>query len=119
LALSLLFLFPSESKLDFSVFWNNKIIRHTFYYVWILAIVGIIGKTSLSSKRSFFTIGSVRSFPVKEYTVNTGAPFTVRIPLDSKEDRTGNSPLPSAPYPVDNIEMRKAGDLGKGFRPVK
>jgi hypothetical protein len=117
LALSLLFLFPSESRLDFSIFLNNKIIHHTFYYVWILAIVGIIGRTALSAGRSFFTIGSAGSFPVKEYTVNTGAPFTIWVPQEG--DRTGNSPLPSAPYPVDNIEMRKHGDLGKGFRPVK
>jgi hypothetical protein len=114
LALSLLFLFPSESRFDFSALWNHKIIRWTFRYVWILAIIGIMGRTALSSKRSFFSLGSAQSFPVKEYTVEADIPWTIWIPL-GQDDRTGNSPLPSAPGPV-NLEMRQHGDLGQGFR---
>jgi hypothetical protein len=115
LALSLLFLFSSESYFHFSVLWKNKIIRWTFRYVWILAIIGSVGITVVSSKRSFFTIGSAQSLPVKEYSVEADAPFTIWIPLDTSDDRTGNSPLPSAPGPV-YLEMRKYGDLGQGFR---
>jgi hypothetical protein len=115
LALSLLFLFPSEAGFHFSVLWNNKIIRWTFRYVWIMAIIGSMGMTILSSKHSFFTIGSAQSFPVKEYTVESDTPFTIWIPVETGEDRTGNSPIPSATGPV-NLEMRKYGDLGQGFR---
>jgi hypothetical protein len=119
LGLSLLFLFPSEPSFDYSILWAKKIIRWTFRYVWILVIVGIIGMTVMSSSRSLFTIGSAQSYPVKEYTVKAAIPFTVWIPLEGREDRTGNSPLPSAPGPTDNLEMRVYGDLSKGFRSVK
>jgi hypothetical protein len=119
LGLSLLFLFPSESALNFSIFRNNKILRWTVCYAGILAITGLIGITALSPKRSLFTIGSAQSLPVKEYTVKSNAPFTIWIPLEADELCTGNSPLPSTPGPVDNLEMREYGDLGKGFRPVK
>jgi hypothetical protein len=115
LALSLLFLFPSESVFQFSAFWDAKILRWTFRYVWALVILGIVGLTPI--KRSFFTVGAAQSYPVKEYTVRSSDPFAVWIPLE-EDDRTGNSPLPSAPGPVDNIEMREYGNLGKGFRPV-
>jgi hypothetical protein len=115
LALSLLFLVPSESGFDFSALWDNKIIRWTFRYVWVLAIVGSMGMTVVSSKRSFFTIGTAQSLPVKEYTVEADTPFSIWIPLETSEDRTGNSPLPSAPGPV-YLEMRQPGDLGQGFR---
>ncbi|MDR1232592.1 MAG: hypothetical protein LBK61_14470 [Spirochaetaceae bacterium] len=115
LALSLLCLFAAESAFPFSDLWNNKIVRWTFRYVWVLAIIGSMGMTVVSSKRSFFTVGTAQSFPVKEYTVEADTPWTIWIPLDPSEDRTGNSPLPSAPGPV-NIEMRKPGDLAQGFR---
>jgi uncharacterized membrane protein len=116
-ALSLLILFPSESNLNFSLLWKNKMTRWTLRYVWVLGIAAAIGGTAVSSKRSFFTIEPALTFPIKEYIVNTDAPFAVWIPLEEGESRTGNSPLPSAPGPV-NIEMRKYGDLGRGFRPV-
>jgi hypothetical protein len=114
LGLSLLFLFPSESSFSFSAFWDAKISRWTFRYAWVLAILGTIGMTVVSTKRSLFTVGRAQSYPVKEYTVKSYPPFTIWIPLEN--DRTGNSPLPSAPGPVDTIEMREPGNLGGGFR---
>jgi hypothetical protein len=62
------------------------------------------------------SIGTMPSNPVKLYTVEAPVPFTVWIPEDETEDICGNSPLPSAPGPVNNIEMRESGSLGKGFR---
>jgi hypothetical protein len=118
LALSLLFLFSSESCFYFSVLWDNKIIRWTFRYVWILVITSSIGMTVLSTRRSFFTIRAAQSFPVKEYTVKADNPFTVWIPLETEDGRTGNAPLPNAPGPV-YLEMRKYGDLGRGFRHIE
>jgi hypothetical protein len=115
LALSLLFLFSSESGFHLSALWDNQIIRWTFRYVCILAIIGSVGIAAVFPRRSFFTIGSAQSLPVKEYTVKADAPFTIWIPLDPEEGSTGNSPLPSAPGPLD-LEMRKHGDLGQGFR---
>jgi hypothetical protein len=119
LGLSLLFLFPSDSRFDFSVFWDKKIIRWTFRYMCILAVIGTVGMAVVSSSRSLFTIGSAQSNPVKEYVVKSSMPFIIWIPLDDADDRTGNSPLPSAPYPTDNLEMRVYGDLRKGFRSAK
>jgi hypothetical protein len=85
--------------------------------LWGLAILFIFGMAAVSSERSLVSIGTIPSRPVKEYTVNAAVPFTVWIP-DGDDDRTGNSPLPSTPYPSDTIEMREPGNLGKGFRYV-
>jgi hypothetical protein len=117
LAVSLLVLFPTESQFDFSLFRNNKVTRSLFYYLSILAIIGIVGRTALSTKRSLFTMETAQALPVQEYIVKASEPFTVWIPIEG-DDRTGNSPLPSAPGPV-HIEMRKSGDLGGGFRPMR
>jgi hypothetical protein len=119
LAVSLLVLFPTESPFNFSLLWNNKITRALFYYISILAIIGIIVRTALSSTRSFFTVETAQILSVKEYVVNAEVPFTIWIPSEpEKEGSTGNSPLPSAPGPV-HIEMRKSGNLGEGFRPIR
>lgn len=42
------------------------------------------------------------------------APFTLYVPIN--DDRCGDAPLPCAPGVVPNLEMRKDGDLGSGFR---
>jgi hypothetical protein len=115
LALSLLFLFPSEPGFRLTAFWDNKILRWTFRYAWALVMIGIVVLTPI--ERSFIATGSAQSYPVKEYTVQSGEPFVIWIPLEN-DDRTGNSPLPSAPGPVNNIAMREYGNLGKGFRPL-
>jgi hypothetical protein len=91
--------------------------KEIFSGLFLGSILGIIGFTVRSSKRDLFLTGSIPSRPVKEYTVDTAYPFNVWIPLDPKDDRTGNSPLPSTPHiPPTNLEMREPGNLGKGFR---
>jgi hypothetical protein len=74
-----------------------------------------IGRDHYSS----WSIGTLPARPVKEYRVEAPHPFTVWVPADEEDDRTGNSPLPSAPSPPGNLEMRDPGDLGKGFRPLR
>jgi hypothetical protein len=118
LGLSLLFLIPSEPRFDIGVLWQYQKIRWTFIFGSVLCIVGLLGIGVLSSKRSIVTIGTMPAMPVKEYTVGSSAPFTIWIP-DGDDDRTGNSPLPSAPWAVTALEMREPGDLGKGFRFTK
>jgi hypothetical protein len=118
LGLSLLFLIPPEPRFDLGVLWQYQKIRWTFWYASVLCVVGLLGMGGLSSKRSIVTIGTMPSKPVKEYTVVASAPFTIWIP-DGDDDRSGNSPLPSAPWAVTDIEMREPGDLGQGFRFTK
>jgi hypothetical protein len=105
----------TKSRFDLSIIRKNKKIRWTFLYMWSLGIIGMIGMTVVSSKRSIVSVGTIPSRPVKEYTVNAATPFTIWIP-DGDGDRTGNSPLPSTTGPMENIEMREPGNLGKGFR---
>jgi hypothetical protein len=115
---ALLFLLPSDFCFNFDSIKNNAKIKQLFFYLWIVGIIFMIGTTILSSnKRSLLFVGTVPARPVKEFTVNAPTSFSIWIPSES--DRTGNSPLPSAPYPLENIEMREPGNLGKGFRPIR
>jgi hypothetical protein len=118
LGLSLLCLISSEAVFDFPLIFKNKKLKYTVIYLWLLGIICGIG-IAISPKRSILSIGKISSRPVKEYLVNVKEPYTIWIPADSSDDRTGNSPLPSAPYPVYNVEMRDINNLGMGFRPVK
>jgi len=113
---AILFLAPDGSQLKIAEFWKNQKIRIAFFYFWGLCILGGIGFIIISPVRSFTFIGTVPSRSVKEYMVDTVPSFNVWIPLDPEDDRTGNSPLPSAPYKPANLEMRVPGNLGKGFR---
>jgi hypothetical protein len=82
-----------------------------------IVVLGGIGFTAASPERDLLVIGTIPSRPVKEYTVGANPPYNVWIPLDPEDNCTGNSPLPSAPYPPDNsLEMREPGNAGKGFR---
>jgi hypothetical protein len=84
----------------------------------LIVILGGIAFNVISQKRNLFSIGTIPSRPVKEYTIDTVPPYNVWIPLDpNDDDRTGNSPLPSTPYPPSSsLEMREPGNLGKGFQ---
>ncbi|GHS91623.1 hypothetical protein FACS1894139_12400 [Planctomycetales bacterium] len=83
----------------------------------LILAVNLVG-TAVSKRRSLIFMGKVTANPVVEHTVNSTPPFKVWVPVTG--DQTGDSPLPSSPYPsvVDNLEMRVPGDLGRGFRPV-
>ena len=116
LGAAFLFIIPNGSQFTISNFWENPKIRIAFFYFWVLCIVIMVSYTVFSAKRNLLIIGTIPSRPVKEYTVNTVPPFTVWIPNDSDDDRTGNSLLPSAPEAPFNLEMREPGNLGKGFR---
>jgi hypothetical protein len=107
---------PRECSPDISAFWKRRFLRWTFLYLWILAVTGLITLMIVSSKRSLISTGTLQSRPVKEYTVSATVPFKVWIPAEG-DDRTGNSPLPSTPYPPSNLEMRTPGNLADGFRP--
>ena len=57
-------------------------------------------------------------FPgVRARILHAGTPqaFTLFLPPEN-EDRCGNSPLPCAPYPNENLSLRTPGNLGDGFR---
>jgi len=116
LGTAFLFLVSGDFHFEIADYWKNQKIRIAFFYLWGLGILGGIAFTIISPKRDLFFIGTVPSRPVKEYTVDTVPPFNVWIPIDPGDDRTGNSPLPSAPYEPTNLEMREPGNLGKGFR---
>jgi hypothetical protein len=113
---ALLFLLPSEFRFNVNVIKDKVKIRQMLLYLFTLGIIAMVGITIMSSKRSLLSIGTVPSRPVKEFIVNAPTPFKIWIPDDSTDDRTGNSPLPSAPGYLPNIEMREPGNLGKGFR---
>jgi len=119
LAAACLFAIPDTPRFAIMDFWKNQKIRIAFYYFWGLCIICMIGYAAFSSKRNLLTIGTIPSRPVKEYTVNPNSPFNVWIPDDDSDGRTGNSPLPSAPYTPINLEMREPGNLAKGFRPIQ
>jgi hypothetical protein len=119
LASAMLFAVPEKPFFEFSALWKNRKIRLAFFYFWTLGILGGTGFTLVSSKRDVLSIGTVPSRPVREYTVPANPPFTVWIPMDEADDRTGNSPLPSAPGKPVNLEMREPGNLAKGFRPAR
>jgi hypothetical protein len=117
LGLSLIFCVPSKPQFDISVLWRYKKVRELFCYGLVLCFVCSVGIGALSSKRSLVGIGTIPSMSVEAYIVDSPNPFTVWIPADERgNDRTGNSPLPSTPYKITDIEMRKSGDLGEGFR---
>jgi hypothetical protein len=108
LAAAFLFLMPDGLLFQIANLWKSPKIRIAFFYFWGFGILGGIGLSVISSSRDLFSIGTIPPRPVKEYTVDSVPPFNVWIPLDSeKEDRTGNSPLPSTPYPPTNLEMRE------------
>jgi len=104
--LTILFIFLFKKTLN----------KYTIGIAVSIVVLSGIGFCAMSSERSLFSIGTIPSRPVKEYTVDTVPPFNVWIPLDPEDDLTGNSPLPSAPSAPFNLEMRKPGNLGKGFR---
>jgi hypothetical protein len=114
LGTAFLFLAPDSAAFEIANIWKNQKIRIAFFYFWGLGILGVIAFNAISSKRDLFSIGAIPSRPVKEYTVDTVPTYNVWIPLEG--DQTGNSPLPSTPYPPTNLEMRKPGNLGKGFQ---
>ena len=114
-----LFLVPDGFKFTLSDLLKNPKIRIVFIYFWGLCTICVLGHAMLSSERNLLTVGTIPSLPVKECTVNADSPFTVWIPDDDNDDRTGNSPLPSAPNRPSNLEMREPGNLGKGFRPAR
>jgi hypothetical protein len=111
-----LFAAPDNPHVVTANFWKNPKFRIAFFYLWGLCIIFCAGRAVLSPERSFFTVGTIPSRPVKEYTVNTEPPFTVWIPDGNEYGLTGNSPLPSAPFAPTNLEMRRPGNLAKGFR---
>jgi hypothetical protein len=119
LGAAFLFAAPGEFRYDLSGLWMLPKIRAAFFYLWGICIIGMLGRAALSPDRNLVSIGRLQSLPVKEYTVPADPPFSVWIPADDKDDRTGNSLLPSTPYKPTNLEMREPGSLGKGFRPVK
>jgi hypothetical protein len=108
---------PETPRFQLSVFWKERKLRIVFFYLWGLGVLSGISLDMISPKRDLLFIGSIPSRPVKEYIVPANPPFTIWVAVDG--DRTGNSPLPSTPYQSDNLEMRKPGDLGKGFRSVR
>jgi hypothetical protein len=122
LGLALLFLNPIELwrraalRFEKSRLGRRKKLLFAGGLILILA-VNLIG-TAASKRRSLIFMGKVTVYPVVEHTVNSMPPFKVWVPVAG--DQTGDSPLPSSPYPsvVDNIEMRVPGDWGRGFRPV-
>jgi hypothetical protein len=116
---ALLFLLPPEFHFNLDHIKNNAVIRQLFLYLWTLGVIAMIGISVVSPGRSLLSIGSIPARPVQEFTVDAPTPFKIWIPRDSGDDRTGNSPLPSAHKPVKNIEMRETGNLGKGFRPLR
>jgi hypothetical protein len=118
LAAAFLFVLPAEPCIDLSRYWKFSGIRIAFFCFLGVSIVAILGLPAVLPARNFLTIGRLQSRPVKEYVVAANPPFTVWIPHDG-DDRTGNSPLPSTPYKPTNLEMRKPGNLGKGFRPIQ
>jgi hypothetical protein len=118
LGTAFLFAVPAGPRFDLSGLWKKSQARITFFYLWGLSIAALMGLAAVSPKRDLLTIGSLPSRPVKAYTVPAEIPFTVWVP-DGDDDRTGNSPLPSAPYPPGNLEMREPGNLAKGFRPLR
>jgi len=112
------FLFLVSDRFNFKIadLLKKPKIRIAFFYFLGLTVLGGIGFNIISSERNLFVIGTIPSRPVREYTVNADPQFNVWIPFDPEDDRTGNSPLPSAPSASNNIEMREPGNLGKGFR---
>jgi hypothetical protein len=117
-AMPLLFLFSSDFRRGPLDLMEHPVIRGTFRYVWALAIAGFLGLAVLSPGRSAAAIGRMPSYRVRPHTVNAAVPFIVWVPANGGDDRTGNSPLPSAPAPLQAIEMRVPGKPGRGFRPV-
>jgi len=107
LVVFLLFLFRRTS-----MFFN----KHKIEVTVSIVVLGGILFCAISTERNLFLTETIPSRPIKEYIVDTIPPFSVWIPLDPEDDRTGNSPLPSTPYTPDNLEMREPGNLGKGFR---
>jgi hypothetical protein len=119
LGTSFLCMYQGEtSNINISSLWNNKKKLWLFLYLCGMLSIGLIGQALASGKRSLISVGTMPSMPVKEWTVNVKVPWKIWIPEDGSEDRAGNPPLPSAPGPISNVEMRVPGNLGKGFRPV-
>ncbi|MDR1469302.1 MAG: hypothetical protein LBT00_08415 [Spirochaetaceae bacterium] len=117
LAAALMSAVPETPRFDLKAVWKYAAVREAFFIVWTLGIVSALTMNIARDRYSVWSIGTTPARPVKEYTVNASHPFGIWVPADEKDDRTGNSPLPSTPYPSDRLEMRVPGDLGKGFRP--
>jgi hypothetical protein len=117
LAAALMCAAPEKPQFDFSSLWKHAAVREAFFIFWALGIVGTLAMNIARDRYSIWAIGTMPARPVKEYTVNVPHPFKVWVPVDEKDDRTGNSPLPSTPGPTNRLEMRDPDDLGKGFRP--
>jgi hypothetical protein len=117
LATALLFLAPEIPSFNLLIIWENKILKKVFLLFWIVGIIGGLGANIILPHYNLWSIGRMPSKQVKEYTVKALYPFTVWIPVDDEKDAlTGNSPLPSAPHPPANLEMRNPNNLGSGFR---
>lgn len=119
LAAALLFAMPEKPPCDLDAIWKHAALREAFLMFWALGVAGALAMNIARDRYSTWSIGTALARPVKEYTVNAPHPFNVLVPADGKDDRTGNSPLPSMPSPSDRMEMRDPGDLGKGFRPYR
>jgi hypothetical protein len=119
LAAALTYAVPETPRLNVAAAWKHAAVRESFFLFWILGIAGVLAMNIGRDRYSLWSIGTLPARPVKEYRVEAPHPFTVWVPADEEDDRTGNSPLPSTPYPQYNLEMRAPGDLGKGFRPLQ
>ncbi len=89
-------------------------------WIRLLAIAAVASlvwwmKPSLksASSRPWWEIGHSRSLPVQELVLGTNTPFLVYAPVQG--DQCGDAPLPCTPYPLKELRMRKAGNLGAGF----
>jgi hypothetical protein len=122
IASAFLFVFPANTGflLPLLKTWQNAKFYSFSLFVGVLIIFAGAGLDIVSPIRHLLCIGFHPARPVQKVTVNDGTnPFSVWVPLDEAEDRTGNSPLPSATSKPSNLEMRKQGDLSQGFRSIK
>lgn len=64
--------------------------------------------------KSKWTLGKSGTLPLQRIELNGSGSLTVFVPVH--DDRVGDAPLPSTPYPSVFLEARVPGDLSKGFR---
>jgi hypothetical protein len=120
IATAFLFVVPNGFDLPLGKIWTSARLRCFFLICGCGVILTGASLAIISPIRHLLYIGFHPARPVQKVTVNDGAnPFSVWVPLDETDDRTGNSPLPSAPAKPVNLEMREPRDLNKGFRSRK